>query len=98
MDSTTAAILAAIITGGLSLVGVILSNRAASSRMQAQLEKQQAVMDTKLEELTREVQRHNNFAQRMPVLEEMVKVANNRISDLEGKTERLESLHTHPAE
>ena len=74
MDSTTAAILAAIITGGLSLIGVILSNRAASSRMQTQLEKQQAITDTKLDELTREVQRHNNFAERVPVLEEKVKV------------------------
>lgn len=98
MDSTTAAILAAIITGGLSLVGVILSNRAASSRMQAQLEKQQAVTDAKLEELTREVRAHNNFAQRIPVLEEKVKVANKRIADLEDKTEHLEDLHTHPAE
>ena len=87
MDSTTAAILAAIITGGLSLTGVILSNRAASSRMQAQLEKQQAITDTKLEELTKEVQRHNNFAQRVPVLEEKMKVANHRIDDLEEKLE-----------
>ena len=94
IDSTTAAILAAIITGGLSLIGVILSNRAASSRMQTQLEKQQAITDTKLDELTREVQRHNNFAERVPVLEEKVKVANNRISDLEKQTERLEALHT----
>ena len=94
MDSTTAAILAAIITGGLSLIGVILSNRAASSRMQTQLEKQQAITDTKLDELTREVQRHNNFAERVPVLEEKVEVANNRISDLEKQTERLEALHT----
>lgn len=94
MDSTTAAILAAIITGGLSLVGVILSNRAASSRMQAQLEKQQAVTDAKLEELTREVRAHNNFAQRVPVLEEKVKVANHRIEDLEKQTERLDALHT----
>lgn len=94
MDSTTAAILAAIITGGLSLIGVILSNRVASSRMQTQLEKQQAITDTKLDELTREVQRHNNFAERVPVLEEKVKVANNRISDLEKQTERLEALHT----
>lgn len=94
MDSITAAILAAIITGGLSLIGVILSNRAASSRMQTQLEKQQAITDTKLDELTREVQRHNNFAERVPVLEEKVKVANNRISDLEKQTERLEALHT----
>ena len=89
MDSTTAAILAAIITGGLSLVGVILSNRAASSRMQAQLEKQQAITDTKLEELTREVRAHNNFAQRVPVLEEKMKVADHRIDDLEQTTDRL---------
>ena len=98
MDSTTAAILAAIITGGLSLVGVILSNRAASSRMQAQLEKQQAVMDTKLDELTREVQRHNNFAERIPTLEAKLKADEHRIADLEDKTQRLEALHTHPAE
>ena len=76
------------------MIGVILSNRAASSRMQTQLEKQQAITDTKLDELTREVQRHNNFAERVPVLEEKVKVANNRISDLEKQTERLEALHT----
>lgn len=98
MDSTTAAILAAIITGGLSLVGVILSNRAASSRMQTQLEKQQAVMDEKIEELTREVRAHNNFAQRVPVLETKLKSDEHRIADLEKQTERLESLHTHPAE
>ena len=98
MDSTTAAILAAIITGGLSLIGVILSNRAASGRMQDQLEKQQAVTDAKLEELTREVRAHNNFAQRVPVLEEKVKVANHRIEDLEKQTERLDALHTPPAE
>ena len=97
MDSTTAAILAAIITGGLSLIGVILSNRAASSRMQAQLEKQQAVMDEKIEELTREVRAHNNFAQRVPVLEEKMKAADRRIGDLEEKAEALEQLHTHSA-
>ena len=89
MDSTT---------GGLSLVGVILSNRAASSRMQTQLEKQQAVMDEKIEELTREVRTHNNFAQRVPVLETKLKSDEHRIADLEKQTERLESLHTHPAE
>lgn len=98
MDSTTAAILAAIITGGLSLIGVILSNRAASSRMQTQLEKQQAVMDEKIEELTREVRAHNTFAQRVPVLETKLKSDEHRIADLEKQTERLEALHTHPAE
>lgn len=77
------AILVAIITGGLSLVGVVISNVSGSRRMQAQLEKAQAVTDTKIEELTREVRTHNNFAQRMPVVEEQIKVINHRISDLE---------------
>lgn len=78
-------ILVALITGGLSLVGVILSNAATSRRMASQLEKQQAVTDTKLEELTREVREHNNFARRVPVIEEQIKVANHRISDLENQ-------------
>ena len=78
-------ILVALITGGLSLVGVILSNAATSRRMTNQLEKQQAVTDTKLEELTREVREHNNFARRVPVIEEQIKVANHRISDLENQ-------------
>lgn len=81
------AIIVAIITGGLSLIGVIVSNnRTAQSMdksMDAKLDKQQAVTETKLEELTREVRAHNNFAQRIPVLEEQIKVANHRIADLE---------------
>lgn len=81
------AIIVAIITGGLSLIGVIVSNnRTAQSMdksMDAKLDKQQAVTETKLEELTREVRAHNNFAQRIPVLEEQIKVANHRIKDLE---------------
>lgn len=81
------AIIVAIITGGLSLIGVIVSNnRTAKSMdksMDAKLDKQQAVTETKLEELTREVRAHNNFAQRIPVLEEQIKVANHRIEDLE---------------
>lgn len=77
------AIIVAIITGGLSLVGVIYSNGRAAQSMDAKLEKQQAITDTKLEELTREVRAHNNFAQRVPILEEQMKVANHRISDLE---------------
>jgi len=80
-------IIVAIITGGLSLIGVIVSNnRTAQSMdksMDSKLDKQQAVTETKLEELTREVRAHNNFAQRVPVLEEQIKVANHRIEDLE---------------
>lgn len=77
------AIIVALITGGLSLIGVIVSNNHTAQSMDAKLDKQQAIMDTKLEELTREVRMHNNFAQRIPVMEEQIKVANHRISDLE---------------
>ena len=77
------AIIVAIITGGLSLIGAIVSNNRTAQSMDAKLDKQQAIMDTKLEELTREVREHNNFAQRVPVLEEQIKVVNHRIADLE---------------
>ena len=77
------AIIVAIITGGLSLIGVIVSNNRTAQSMDAKLDKQQAVTETKLEDLTREVRTHNNFAQRIPVLEEQMKVANHRIADLE---------------
>ncbi len=77
------AIIVAIITGGLSLIGVIVSNNRTAQSMDAKLDKQQAVTETKLEELTREVRAHNNFAQRIPVMEEQIKVANHRIADLE---------------
>lgn len=77
------AIIVALITGGLSLSGVLISNIMAAQNMDAKLEKQQAITDTKLDELTREVRAHNNFAQRVPVLEEQMKVANHRIEDLE---------------
>ena len=65
-------ILGALITGVLTLIGVLISNSRA-----------QAVTDTKLEELTREVREHNNFARRMPVVEEQIKVLNHRVGDLE---------------
>ena len=65
-------IIVALITGGITLLGVLISNGKA-----------QAVTDTKLEELTREVREHNHFARRVPVLEEQMKVANHRIDDLE---------------
>ena len=65
-------ILSAIIAGAVTLVGVLIDNS-----------KSQAVTDTKLEELTREVREHNNFARRVPILEEQMKVANHRITDLE---------------
>ena len=76
-------IIVAIITGGLSLLGVIITSNKTTREVQAKLDMQQAVTDTKLEELTREVREHNNFAQRVPVLEEQIKVINHRIADLE---------------
>lgn len=77
------AIIIALITGGLSLIGTIVSNNRTAQSMDAKLDKQQAVTETKLEDLTREVREHNNFAKRVPVLEEQIKVANHRIEDLE---------------
>ncbi len=76
-------IISALIVGGLALVGVIITNVASNNKVQAQLEKSQAVTKTELAELTREVREHNGFARRMPVLEEQVKVINHRIDDLE---------------
>ena len=76
-------ILSALITGGLALAGVVISNIATSRRTDASIRTAQAVTDTKLDELTREVREHNDFARRVPVLEEQIKVANHRISDLE---------------
>ena len=67
-------IIAAAVSGAVTLIGVLIANS-----------KSQAVTDTKLEELTREVREHNNFAHRVPVLEEKMKVADHRISDLEEK-------------
>ena len=71
-------IIAAAVSGAVTLIGVLIANS-----------KSQAVTDTKLEELTREVREHNNFAHRVPVLEEKMKVADHRIQDLEQTTERL---------
>lgn len=68
----TEAIIAALITGGLTLAGVIISNGKA-----------QAITETRLDELTREVREHNNFARRVPVVEEQIKVVNHRLADLE---------------
>lgn len=69
-------IMVALISGGITLLGVLISNS-----------KSQAVMDTKIEELTREVRKHNNFAERIPVMQEQIKVANHRIEDLERKAD-----------
>lgn len=76
-------ILTALITGGLALLGVVLSNRSSERRTRDSIRTSQAVTDAKLENLTQEVRRHNHFAARMPVVEEQIKVINHRLQDLE---------------
>jgi hypothetical protein len=77
------AVLTALITGGLSVVGVVITNLAANRKMQYEIKQNQAVTETKIEELTREVREHNNFAHRVPILETKVKVADHRLDDIE---------------
>lgn len=77
------AVLVAIITGGLSLFGVVVTSLATATKSENAIKTAQAVTDTKLEELAREVREHNNFARRMPVVEEQIKVINHRLCDLE---------------
>ncbi len=94
MSEAWIGLLGSVIVAVISLIGVISSNKsntrimleqikAQSDSSDAKLEKAQAVTDTKLEELTREVRKHNNFAEKIPVLEEKITVANHRIADLE---------------
>lgn len=74
---------AAVVVGLLSLVGVMITNSRASSKMQNDIKTAQAVTDERISELTREVRMHNDFARRIPVIEEQLKVANHRVADLE---------------
>ena len=78
-------IISSLITGGLALIGVVLTNLSSNSKIQNDMKVNQEVTDTKLEELTREVRKHNNFAERIPVLEEKIKVINHRLDDLAEK-------------
>ena len=73
VETIIASVVSAVITGAVTLAGVLIANAKA-----------QAVTETKLEELTREVREHNGFARRMPVVEEQVKVINHRLDDLES--------------
>lgn len=78
-------IIVAIITCVASVVTVVITTRSSGRQMLHKIEMSQAVTDTKIEELTREVREHNNFARRMPVVEEQIKVINHRVGDLEKK-------------
>lgn len=80
------AIIVAIITGGLSLIGVMISNNSSNRRVEASLKTAQAVTDTKIDELTREVREHNGFARRMPIVE-------NEIQHINSEIKKLNSYH-----
>lgn len=79
----TEAITVALITGGLSLIGVIIASISGNRRAEEKLRIAQAITDAKIEELTREVRKHNNFAEKIPVIQEQIKVVNHRLADLE---------------
>lgn len=74
-----------VIVAIITLLGVIVTNVGSNRKIEHSLETSQAVTDCKIDELTREVRKHNNFAQRVPVLEEQIKVINHRIKDVEGE-------------
>jgi len=76
-------ILVALITGSMSLAGVVITCLATARKTEKTAAVAQAVTDTKIDELTREVRLHNGFAQRLPVVEEQIKVINHRLTDLE---------------
>lgn len=82
-------IITAIITGVLALIGIIITSITSNRSIENKIVTAQAVTDTKLEILTEEVKKHNNFAVRMPVVEEQIKVINHRISDLENTTKDI---------
>lgn len=84
----SAEVIVALITGIVTIITVLVNSVIASKEMNAKLDKAQAVTQTRLEELTREVRKHNEFAERIPVIEEKMKVANHRIDKLENKEEK----------
>ena len=83
-------IMIAIITGICSVAGVIITTSASNRKLQQQLEINQAVVNTKIESLTDEVRKHNNFTVRVPILEEQVSALHEEIKELKRKIEVLE--------
>lgn len=77
------AIIVAIISGGLAFIGTVVTCLSSHKKTEKNIEVSQAVTNTKIDELTREVREHNGFARRMPVVEEQIKIINHRIDDLE---------------
>lgn len=78
-------IIVALITGGLSLAGVVITCMATAKKTEKTTAVAQAVTETKIDELTREVRLHNGFAEKIPVMQEQIKVINHRLDDLEHK-------------
>lgn len=76
-------IIVAVITGIATVTAVVLTNSRSSRDMDAKLDKAQAITETKLDALAEEVRKHNNFAEKIPVIEEQIKVVNHRLTDLE---------------
>ena len=79
-------IIVAIITGIATITAVVITNKSSNREITHKLETHQAVTDTKIDALTAEVKSHNNFAQRMPVVEEQIQVINHRLEDLEHES------------
>lgn len=88
MNST---IIVSIISGIFTIAAVIINTKASNEKVTHKLDTQQAVFETKLDNLTSEVREHNNFARRMPVVEEQIKVINHRVEDLEHEVQRTHS-------
>lgn len=87
MDWST--IICCFITAAFSLIGVIIANNRSNAKIQGEIKTTQAVMNQEIKELTREVRQHNNFAQRMPVVENNIKHIENELKSI---TNRLNDL------
>jgi TRAP-type uncharacterized transport system fused permease subunit len=85
MKDYVIAIIASVIPSILTLIGVIITVRSGQKKSEQSIKIQQAITDTKIDNLTREVREHNGFARRMPVIEEQIKIINHRIDDLENQ-------------
>lgn len=81
----SAEVIVAIITGVVTIITVVINSALSQREMNARLDKSQAVMQAKLDDLTREVREHNDFAKKIPVIQEQIKVANHRIQNLEKR-------------
>lgn len=86
-------VVVALITGGCSVIGVILTNMASNRKVEQQIEKAQAVTDVKLEQLTAEVRKHNSFGDRITSVEAKVQEINSRLERMDVKIEHLRAYH-----